>query len=287
MDIKQKLIRRAEQYHCDHQKKRGYPCGFQIGNPEDYIYFPADKPALVCQRPANQDLPFLAPHVIRALTIIGSGIEPEPFLDMLRTYNRPLSFIVEDYNRPAVLLLDKMGARETEYCQKKLLGRIDARLLDAPLDSSNARIRNFIPGQDEMLLVEYYNRVLGYLGSYVDITFIKGIVRRPSFNPEGYFLAEAGGGPVGFLNVEIEPWGTPDSGFAYIYQIGVDDDLQGTGLASALLARAGRFAARNGCDRLGVGVRNVNARGTNFFLKNGFNVAYRVTGYTINGREIC
>jgi ribosomal protein S18 acetylase RimI-like enzyme len=205
----------------------------------------------------------------------------------LNNLGRRTLFLVESYNDTVLQFLKSFDCSETSFCQKKLLCPIENIATGKGVIAENLTIRNYVVGSDEDRYVDFYNQVLGYLtGSDVDRSFIESIIGRRSFDPEGYFLAESNGRTVGFLNVEVEPWGPRASGFAYIYQIGVDEAWQGTGLASALLSRARDFASSKGCDRIGVGVRKSNLRGVNFFMKNGFTEAYRVTGYLVDSNSV-
>jgi ribosomal protein S18 acetylase RimI-like enzyme len=71
------------------------------------------------------------------------------------------------------------------------------------------------------------------------------------------------------------------SGFGYIYQIGVVENWRGSGLASALLGRARKFARDHGIDRIGVGVSKYNLVSSKFFKKYGFETKYEVNGFLV------
>lgn len=190
--------------------------------------------------------------------------------------------LVESYNQPVLDLLDQLPSRKTYHCQKKLICRDIDKLCGEGKPPEGITIRTFIVGQDEQRYADFYNEVLGYLGSsYIDATFVRNIEARPSFSPEGYLLAETRDKCVGFVSIENAPWGREDSGFAYIFQIGVAEKWKGSGLASALLQRAASFGKEKGSVRIGVGVRDSNTAAINFFEGKGFVIKYDTRGYVI------
>jgi len=281
-------IARIVSFHCGGLARVNYPCQLDAESlfaqqdkwnclqfsPAEKLYFLRDRNLPVA------DLQF---PLLKYLTVFsdGAGGQLEEAAREFSKLGGKVLSLVESYNDAALRFLEKFNYTKTFFCQQKLLGDLYKIRPGQPPLPGNIKIRNCVVDEDEDNYVSLYNRVLGFLGSKVDRSFIESIIARRTFDPAGYFLAESNGTTVGFLNVEIEPWGETGSGFAYIYQIGVDNEWQGTGLASALLMRARDFALSKGCDRIGVGVRKSNVRAVNFFMKKGFTEAYRVTGYLL------
>jgi ribosomal protein S18 acetylase RimI-like enzyme len=280
---------RIVSFHCGGLARANYPCQLEV----ESLFTQQDKwncvevspvEKLCFLRDRNLPVADLQFPLLKYLTVFSDENEGqlEEAAHEFSKLGGKVLLLVESYNPGALQLLEKFIYTETFYCQQKLLGNLHKI---RPAKSSlpgNVKIRNFVVGRDEGRYMDFYNKVLGFLiGGTIDMSFIENIIARRSFDPAGYFLAVSNGLTVGFLNVEIEPWGQTGSGFAYIYQIGVDNDWQGTGLASTLLVKARDFALLKGCDRIGVGVRMSNIQAVNFFMKHGFKEAYRVTGYLL------
>lgn len=242
---------------------------------QPYFFFVLDK------RLPVSDLDY---KVIKYLTILSSyvNISNEAFLDCIGKNGDKYLILLESYNHEAFDFVSRFIIRKTYYCQQKLLCSIkELEIKQVPM-LKDIIIRNFVAGYDELGYANFYNTVLGFLGDKVDETFVETIVKRPSFNATGYFLAELGEEIIGFLSIEKEPWGERNTSFGYIYQIGISDEWRKSGLAEILLSKAIEFAKENGIDRIGVGIRKSNLPAMGFFLKHGFKVAYENTGYIVD-----
>lgn len=291
MKMLEQDVSRIVSYHCIELAKAGYPCQLDvevITNQQVGWYYARASMAnkLFFLREQNLPVADLQFPVMKYLTVFSdeSGEPLEEAVDVFNQLGGKVLVLIESYNTAALQFLEKFSFSETVFCQRKLLCDLHKIRFGRPLLPEDVKIHNFVVGRDERHYMDFYNKVLGFLngGTTVDASFVQNIVARRSFDPAGYFLAESDGQIIGFLSVEIEPWGVAGSGFAYIYQVGVDDDWQGAGLASALLMEACDFALSMGCYRLGVGVRKSNTRAANFFMKHGFAEAYRVTGYLVD-----
>jgi ribosomal protein S18 acetylase RimI-like enzyme len=211
------------------------------------------------------------------------SIQFDKFVHFLKRIDERFLVLVESYNLNALDLIKRLSHEETYYCQQKLLCSVSELNIYSRQEVGDVSIRNFVIGRDEAKYAAFYNKVLGFLaGKPVGKSFVDGIVARSSFDARGYFIAEAQGKIVGFLSIEREPWGEQESGFGYIYQIGVTEDWQGSGLAAVLLRKARNFSLEQGIDRIGVGVRKSNLAAVNFFRKHGFYIAYEVRGYLVD-----
>ncbi|RJQ27358.1 GNAT family N-acetyltransferase [Candidatus Parcubacteria bacterium] len=203
-------------------------------------------------------------------------------METLGSYGKMFLILHENCDFNSKLFLELLPLTSTFYEQVKLLfkmNRLDESIEGIP---NGIRIRCFVKGYDEQAYADLYNEILGYLGTSIDREFVCKVVKRKSFDPDGYFLAENSNSLVGFASIENEPFGPKGSGFGYIYQFGVRENFHGTGLADALMSRVKKYAKVRGINRIGVGVRRSNGRALSFFQKNGFSEAYAVKGYILN-----
>lgn len=277
-------------FHTSEMRKTSYPCDLNVEmlkNMSSACHFfpPLSGSSVFFVIDDKPRLPELEYPVIKHLTLLKpiDTIQLDKFIRYLRKFCHRFLLLVESYNLAALDMIKRLSHQETYYCQQKLLCYIDGLNIDWKRESCNVSIRNFIAGKDEARYAAFYNEVLGFLaGKPVDKSFVDEIVARQSFDPRGYFIAEVEGKIIGFLSIEKEPWGTPGSGFGYIYQIGVAEGWQGSGLATLLLKTACDYAFKKGINRIGVGVRRSNLAAVKFFMKHGFNVAYEVSGYLVD-----
>lgn len=276
---RQKAIR----YHTEAYRRAGYPAPFDDASlplaeslkESGWVY--ALAPPL--------GLPDLQhPRLVHLTEIVAEDATEESLVNSLKNHGETFLALVESYNKPALAAMARLGATSTYYCQVKLLYDLaPTRQPSSPLPDG-IHIRSFRPGQDESAYADFYNQVLGFLGTTVNAEFVQGIVARPTFDPEGYFLAVQGKKIVGFLSLEVEPWGERGSGFGYIYQVGVAEEFRKTALAGAMLRSALNHAASKGVSRVGVGVRATNVQAMRYFQKFGFTEAFTVTGYRVDIR---
>lgn len=284
------LIKHAVQFHSEALSQTQYPFGLKVSDlllqqNACNVYPDLNDSKIFFLVNNDPRLPGLEFPVIKYLTVLKESIcnEKDCFAKHIKKYGNTFLVIIESYNAPAIEFLRCFKPKETYFCQQKLLCALNDLQTGTKDLPAGISIRHFIPGSDESKYTDFYNRVLGFLaGKTVDTSFMDQIVARPSFDPAGYFIAEKNNNMVGFLSIEKEPWGERNSGFGYIYQIGVDELLKGTGLAECLLGKAREYALNNGIKRIGVGVRRSNTPAVRFFKKNGFNTAYEVSGYLIN-----
>ena len=285
---KETAIKKAVSFHVNELTKRGFPC--QLNE------------SIITQSGSSHFLPSLSDLQLFFLTEGKSGLVELDFpiiknlvcfqsdhrslKKLFETYlkNFGLKFLIflEDYNCSVFDFLKNFQIQETYHWQKKLLCPLNNLSFYSDLrDRESPNIRNFILGRDEEKYTNFYNQVLGKLGSIVDIDFVKKIVSRSSFDPNGYFIAEKENEIVGFFAIEKEPWGEIQNGFGYIYQIGVSDAWQGKGLAERLLWKGFKFADQNNINRIGVGVRGSNHSAIKFFKKHGFDCVYETKAYLL------
>ncbi len=218
--------------------------------------------------------------VLEHLSLMGEvSLNGECARDRLRDQCGETLFVkVESYNTPVLSLLEKLDAQETYYRNVKLLCRNIKNLCSNVTVPDGLVIRTFSFRDDVFRYAKFYNKVLGYLGSTIDAEFVRKIVKRPTYHPEGYLIAEFDGRYVGCVSIEEIYQGNGGSRFGYIFQIGIVDEWKGKGLAPALLQRAARFAIDHGIDWIGVGVRQSNIRALRFFTNHGFKESYQVRG---------
>jgi ribosomal protein S18 acetylase RimI-like enzyme len=283
-------LERIVEFHAEQMGKADFPCNLNIDDISQQIearrFFPtASDPMMFFMIDNRLQLKGLEFPVIKHLTVLKPLSEQDinNFISYLRKLSDRFLLLIESYNKDCLAILPKLHNQETFFCQQKYLCHLkDLGIIETgPPDGIT--IRNFIPGRDEDRYADFYNQVLGFLaGKPVERSFVDEIVKRKSFDPSGYFIAEENGRMVGFMSIEKEPWGERGSGFGYIYQIGVAEPMRGSGLAEVLLEKARDFAVEQGLNRIGVGVRKSNTPAVRFFKKHGFDVAYEVTGYLIS-----
>lgn len=221
-------------------------------------------------------------QLLESLTVFrdGPSFDRSSFASYLNQWGDAFLVLVESYNHQAKEMLNGFQCRGTHYCQQKLFCNAgDVLIKPHATHGNNISIRNFLPGRDERAYAELYNQLLGHLGTKVDVEFVKTIVQSPSFNPDGYFLAENDGSLVGFFAMEKAPWGEGESDFGYIYQIGVSERWKGTGLADRLLQYGMNFAKKNSISKIGIGISRGNRRATCFFLERNFKTVFDISGY--------
>lgn len=269
---------------------RGFPGapGWDTLRPDDprcRVFEKSSKPLFFFTREDPLDLPDLRFPVVKNLVplVPADSIPIEPLCGFLRkVIGNRIMILVETCNQPGMDLLFRLNPRKTYYCQKKMIlfpGRREER---GSATIPGIHIRRFVPGNDEQRYADFYNEALGFLGTRVDRAFVEQIVRRTSFDANGYFIAETEqGDTAGFLSIEKEPWGPPESGFGYLFQVGVSKRHRGTGLGIVLMECARNYALARGIDRIGVGVRDTNGRAVRFFLNQGFDPAFDVKGYLL------
>lgn len=282
------IIQDAVDFHTRALESLGYPCPLNYDaiarSPETYKCIALMRSTFMffnlCE---SVDLPGFDYPVIQHIAVIGSGedVTAEKVRDCLKTLGREVLVLVESYNKPVLSLLAKLQAQGTYHCQKKLLCRDIGELCVEKEIPEGIVIRHFFSGKDESRYASFYNETLGYLGSFVDESFLRRIVARSTFDPEGYLIAENQGEYAGFLSIEKAPWGKPESGFGYIFQVGVSERWRRNGIATVLLRRAAQFARNHGIDRIGVGARESNSAALRFFQQHGFISQYDVRGYLL------
>ena len=278
------MLHIIRKYHCSKQEEVGYPCRLDTPTPgsdtrTEIKAYPEKSPRLLYILDRAEPLPFLVSPTVKNITVTGHGktrIAAKQLAQMVKRF----SILAESYNTPAIEIVKQLGAVETEFCQQRFICHT-AELSANSCPIPEISIRHPHPGQDDEGFAMLYNRVLGFLGTPIAKAFLSQIAVRPSFDREGYFLAEVEGQPAGFLSIEIEPWGVPGSQFAYIFQIGVESVWRGTGLAETLMAHAREFAVKRGIKRIGVSARKSNRFAVAFFVKHGFKLAFEVTGYLV------
>ncbi len=245
-------------------------------NGEPLIYY------IIDDKPCFPELDY---PVIKYLTPLNVISEDERilFFNELKEIGSKFHIVSESYNIEAQAFFDRFSLEETFYCHNKLFCSVGRMSINPKKYCGNIKIRNFIIDQDEQLFCDFYNKVFAFLlGAQINKQFVDLIVKRPSFSPEGYFIAEMNNQIVGLLTVEINPWGNDDDDFAYIYQIGVDDNFRRTGLANELLNKCRDFLIRKKVSRLGVSVRSANVAANVFFEQHGFKKVYGVKGYLLD-----
>lgn len=223
-------------------------------------------------------------QLLETLTLLNKGIsfDSASFADYLKKFGSASLVLIESYNHRAKELLDKFNYSETHYCQQKLLCDINTIAVKTnTVCDTGIVIRKFVLGRDEDAYADLYNELLGFLGTRVDRGFVEAIVQSPTFNHEGYFLAEHENQLIGFFAIEKDPWGSGDPGFGYIYQIGVSEDWKGTGLADCLLQHGIDFARKDGISRIGIGISRNNQRATRFFVERNFKTVFEISGYRL------
>lgn len=288
--IKDEWYREIVLFHSDAMEKARFPSTLNIEDLSQHSdnchFFPSAAEAeiffLLDERSA---LPGLEFPVIKQLSVLEqlSADIADRFAKYLRGLGDSFLVLMESYNKAGIKLLSKLRPKETYFCQQKYLCPVNGLHTKIMTLPSGIRIRNFIQDRDEERYADFYNQVLGFLaGKPVDRSFVDGITARASFNPRGYFIAEDENGMAGFISIEKEPWGEPGSGFGYIYQIGVAEKWQSSGLAALLLDKAKGFALDYRIDRIGVGVRGSNKPAIRFFKKYSFQTAYTIEGYLLD-----
>ena len=227
--------------------------------------------------------------VLEHLFLMGEvNLNGECARDRLRDQCGETLFLkVENYNTPVLSFLEKIDAQKTHYHNRKFLCRNINKLCRNVKVPDGLVIRPFPLQVDVFHYAEFYNEGLGHLGSTIDAEFVRNILKRSTFHPEGYLIAEFDGRYVGCVSIEEICQGNGGNRFGYIFQIGVVDEWKGKGLALALLQRAARFAIDHGIDRIGVGVRQSNIRALRFFTNHGFKESYQVRGYVLKTWEKC
>jgi ribosomal protein S18 acetylase RimI-like enzyme len=231
---------------------------------------------------SKPQLPKLKYPVIKNLTILED--EESIFKELkneLKKIDNKLFVITESYNDNALKFIESENHEETYFCQIKLLKKLEKS--DLPNQKKlpeDIKIKTFKLGEDEINYVKLYNETLGFLGSTIDINFINEIVKRPSFNAEGYFFAFKDETPIGFITVEKQPWGN-DPEFGYLYQAGLMPQFKGKGVATALMKNAFNFAHKAGIKRIGVGVRRSNESALKYFKNHGFKEKFSTIGYLL------
>jgi len=286
---KKTAIRKAIAYHFNELSKRGFPCQLNEGllnQPEACHFLPSSSDLqLFFLTESKSGLDELDFPVVKNLVCFKSenhALE-KIFKTHLQIFGQKFLVFLEDYNHSVFDFIRNFSIHETYHRQKKLLCPLNRlSFYSDSKDEDSPSIRNFIPGRDEEIYSNFYNKVLGGLGSIIDINFVEKIVARNSFDPNGYFIAEEGNEMVGFFAIEKEPWGDVGSGFGYIYQIGVSEAWQGKGLAERFLKKAYNYANHKGITRIGVGVRGSNYSAVNFFKKHGFNCVYETRAYLLD-----
>jgi ribosomal protein S18 acetylase RimI-like enzyme len=217
---------------------------------------------------------------LETLVLLGEGeLNAAVFRRILKgKYGSTLFVKVESYNKPILTLLKLLRAEITYYKNLKLICNATTLISQPYKIPIGMTLRSFRVNEDLYAYTAFYNKVLGYLGTEIDPTFIARITERPTFNPEGYFVAEYQGQYVGFLSFENTGASVLDSKFGYIYQIGVSEEWRGSNLAQAMLKKAAQFAVENSIYRIGVGVRESNKQALRFFTRCGFSEAFKITG---------
>ena len=205
--------------------------------------------------------------------------ESQIFKDYMKELGGDILFLVESYNQRALKIMSELNLGTTSYCQQKFICRPGALDVSCPQLPQGVTVRNFRVNYDEEKYARFYNKVLGHLGTLVDIDFVNNITASSSFDPEGYFIAEEDGEIVGFFSIEKKSGAKKDNSFGYVYQVGVDQQYRGVGLATVLFNKALIFAKKHSLDRIGVGVNKSNTAAVNFFIRNGFKFIYEINGY--------
>lgn len=288
------ILTEIAKYHLAEMHKRGFPWQLDLktvyDKQQDWFYIPAVRPVFLF-RDAPLKLPGLQfpqykfPTILSDWYIEKNTIALSDFRQQAKRDDVVL-VLIESYNEAVKQFFFKFDIQESYFWQVKLICDLSRVGNKKPQIPDNVKIRNFKVDNDEQRYIEIYNSVLGYLGNIVNHGFIENVKSRKSFNLGGYFFAEADGQTVGFISIEIDPWGTAGRQFAYIYQIGVIDSWKGSGLAGALLYYAIDFAKKNNCSRVGVGVRQSNLAALHFFQNHGFKKSYDICGYLVQTSEL-
>ncbi len=287
-DRREKYFETIVMFHQRHLSKRHFPSHYAIAHlketSEMNCFFPSFRMSKVFFTYTKKRAWAKWEVVVIYNIFILEDLTSEDINDLqdhFRSFGSDLLILVEDYNETALRLLEKLQTKDVNYSQQKLLAYVDNIHCKSVGDTKSVSIRNFVLNYDEMRYVRFYNKVLGYLGTRIDRQFMNNVILRPSFNPEGYFIAEANGEMVGFLAIEKNPWGDPSDTFGYIYQIGIDQQYRGRGVADVLLNEAKGFAGKYNIDRIGVGVSQHNRPAIRFFEKRQFSHAYEIKGFLI------
>ena len=178
-----------------------------------------------------------------------------------------------------------LGGADTHYQQVKMIASLsDVLELGRITLPPEVKVRNFVITEDERNYLSFYNTHLaGSMGNIpAGIEFMGNMLSRPSFDPNGYFIAEHRGQYAGIAAIEVDPWATGDTQFAYIYQIGVGSEYKGTGLARHLLKAMLDYAASKGASLTAISVRRSNLPAVSLCKKFGMNEAYTTAGYEVH-----
>ncbi len=250
----------------------------------DYYHIPSTAGLLIGRKGSDYRLGNESFTVIENLSLISKNRVESIQLPLLHKLGNPFLVFVENINKDVLnCISNDYSIQKTAYCQEKHLLELKEKAVEVKTEyKKGVHIRNFIRSKDEEAYIAFYNRILGFLGTLIDTSFMNNIMARPSFDPEGYFIAEENNKIVGLLSIEKEPWGESGSKFGYIYQIGVEKKWRGSGLAEVLFGKSIDFAVKHGINRIGVGVSNSNIPAIRFLKKQGFNLKYDTKGYLVS-----
>jgi ribosomal protein S18 acetylase RimI-like enzyme len=86
--------------------------------------------------------------------------------------------------------------------------------------------------------------------------------------PEGFFVAELAGEPVGFVSVHT--WGKGSKRRGEVVELAVMGRVQGRGLGRILMTRAEEYAHAKGCRTLSLWVGEGNVKAIQFYKRLGY-----------------
>ena len=181
----------------------------------------------------------------------------------------------------AAALAERLGfRRERELLVMRAVGIDEVgepRWAEMPLPRE-LRLRTFVPGQDEQVLVDVNARAFAWHPEQAALTVaeLRAEQEQDWFDPAGFFLAEdAGGELVGFHWTKIHPANPYRFGgepVGEVYVLGVDPDAQGGGLGKALTVAGLRYLVARGLRQVILYVEGDNAAAVAVYRGLGFEI---------------
>lgn len=131
-------------------------------------------------------------------------------------------------------------------------------------------IRPYVPDQDDETLVSIRNAAWVEAPDFVPETIEQFRIGRgsPNWRPEGYYIAEVGGEPVGTVNGYVDPYRVEPLG--YLDGPGVLPEFRRRGIGTALAARALDYLCERGMERVRTSTGDWNEAGRAFLERHGF-----------------